>query len=178
MTRKLVLIAAAVGFCIAAIDLAAQESASAIKPGDRIRVHRVAEKDRVTGRFVGRDATDLQLVSDSAKTPISIPLAEVSKLERSTGKHGHTLAGLGIGAGIGLGVGVGAAASQGPNDFVQIGTGGVVLVAAMFGAVGALLGTVSRSDSWVEVPLASLELPPAAPADSTAAIIAPIAAGP
>jgi hypothetical protein len=176
MTRKLLLIGAAVGFCLGAADLAAQEPGSALKPGDHIRVHRVAEGDVVTGKFVGRNATELQLVSDSAQTSISIPLAEVTKVERSTGKHGHTLVGLGVGAGVGLGLGLAGAASTGPNDFVEIGTGEVAVFTAVFGAAGALLGTVIRSDTWVEVPVATIELPPAAPGDTTTPIGAPIAA--
>ena len=174
MARKLLLIGAAVGFCIGAADLASQEPGSAMKPGDRIRVHRVAERDEVTGSFVGCDATDIQLVKDSAHIPISIPLAEVSKLERSTGKHGHTLAGLGVGAGIGLGLGL---AAKGSSDWVDITTGEVVLGTAVFAAAGALVGTLVQNESWVEVPLAALELPPATPADTTAPIVAPIAAG-
>jgi hypothetical protein len=175
MTRKLRLIGTAVGLCLGAVDLAAQQPGSAITPGDRIRVYRVAEPDgRVTGTFVGRDTTDLQVVSDVAKTQISIPLVEVTKLERSTGTHGHTLAGLGVGAGIGLGLGL--VAAGGNNDWVEIGAGEVVLGTAVFAAAGALVGTIVRNETWVEVPLASIEPPPTAAPDTTAPIVAPIAA--
>jgi len=176
MARRLLLIGTAVWFCLGA-DLASQEPASGMKTGDRVRVHRVAEADKMTGTFTGRDGTNLQLISDSAQTPISIPMAEISKLERSTGRHGHTLAGLGVGAGIGLGLGLAAAASSDPNSFVEIGASEVAVGTVLFAGVGALVGTLVRSESWVEVPLASLEPPPFAP-DTTAPIIAPIAVEP
>jgi len=178
MRSRLRFCVAVLALCIGPGRLMSQAQEAGVKPGDRIRVYRVADPEaRVTGTFVARDASDLQLLSDNAKAPISIPLAEVSKLERSTGKHGHTLVGLGIGAGAGLGLGLAGAASTEPNDIVGIDAGGVALITGVLGAAGALIGTIVRSESWVEVPLASLELPPAPPADSTAPIVAPIAAG-
>jgi hypothetical protein len=164
---------AVLGFCLGPGGLAAQEAQQVIRPGDRIRVYRVAEPERgVSGTFVARDETDLQLTDDSAGLAIRIPLVEVSRLERSSGRHGHTLLGLGIGAGVGLGVGLAGAATTGsPGAYYDVGAGDVVLITAVFGGAGALVGTVIRSDSWTEVPLATLEPAPVAP-DTTGPIAA------
>jgi hypothetical protein len=171
MTRRLVLYGAVLGLCLGPGVLWAQGPGQVIKPGDRIRVYRVAEPGgAVTGKFVARDETALQVATDSAGPPLRIPLAEVSRLERSSGKHGHTLLGLGVGGVVGLGLGVaGAATTGGANDLVQVGTGEVALVTAVFAGAGALLGTVIRSDSWTEVPLSALEPTPLVP-DSTGPI--------
>ncbi len=171
MTRRLVFYGVVLGLCLGPGVLWAQEPGQVIKPGDRIRVYRVAEPGvAVTGNFVARDETDLQVTTDSAGPPLRIPLAEVSRLERSSGHHGHTLLGLGIGVGVGLGLGVPAAASS-QGDFVEIGAGDVAVFTAVLGGAGALIGTLIRTESWVEVPLAALE--PAAPtSDGTGPIAA------
>jgi len=180
MTRKLLLFGTVLGLCLGGSDLASQESGPALKLGDRIRVYRVAEPPdhHVTGRFVVCNATYLSLVSDSDHISITIPYAEITRLERSTGKHGHTLLGLGIGTAAGLGVGLGGAASS-ENSLIHFGTSEVVFVTIGFGAAGALIGHLIQSESWIDVPLARFEPPAAAPAppDSTAPITAPIAAG-
>jgi hypothetical protein len=177
MTRKLLLFGTVLGLWLPGSDLASQESRPALKPGDRIRVYRVAEPDHhVTGRFVACNAAYLALVSDGAQAPINIPFVEITKLERSTGKHGHSLLGLGIGTAAGLGVGLAGAASS-ENSLIHFEASEVVFVTAGFGAAGALIGSLIHSESWVEVPLARFDLPPTAPTDSTTPTIAPIAAG-
>jgi len=171
MTGRLVLYGVVLGLLLGPGVLWAQEPGQAIRPGDRIRVYRVAESGGpMTGKFVARDETALQVATDSAGPPVRIPLAEVSRLERSSGHHSHTLLGLGIGVGVGLGLGVPAAASS-QGDFVEIGAGEVAVFTAVLGGAGALIGTLIRTENWTEVPLAALE--PTSPAsDGTLPIAA------
>jgi len=178
MTRKLLFFWTVLGLCLGGSNLASQESGPALKPGDRIRVSRVAEPERhVTGRFVACNTEYLAMVSDSGKTPINISYVEITRLERSSGKHGHSLLGLGIGTAAGLGVGLAGAASS-ENSLIHFGAGEVVFVTAGLGAAGALIGSLIQGESWVDVPLARFTLPPAAPTDTTTPSITPIAAGP
>ena len=179
MASKLLLIGTALSLCLAASNLASQESGPALKAGDRIRVYRVAElaDHHITGRFVACNTAYLSLVSDSGRIPMNIPYAEITRLERSTGKHGHTLLGLGIGTAAGLGVGLAGAASS-ESSLIHFGPSEVVFVTIGFGAAGALIGHLMQSESWVEVPLARFDIPPAAPTDTAPPAIAPIAAGP
>jgi len=176
--RRLAICGTLVGLWLGPGILPAQEAGSELRPGDRIRVYRVTEPTRaMTGKFVTRDGADLQMVSDSAGAAIRIPFAEVRRLERLAGTHGHTLVGLGIGAGIGLSLGVAGAAGEKQSDFFYVSPGAVVAGSLLFGgAAGALVGTLVRSDEWAEVPLATVPsapqpVPPVAP-DSTGPIAA------
>ena len=143
----------------------AAQSASSIRPGTRVRITQTGQKARVATMV--STGTDTVLVRWAETTgAVAVPLAEVSRLDVSTGRHRNLVKGavLGTLGGAALGA-VAAAATFEPctstapfgcfGAFESRGEAGVA-GAALAGAVGLVVGTVigMRShESWHRVPL-------------------------
>jgi hypothetical protein len=140
----------------AAISLGAQ-------PGARVRL---VQSDSITrsqaGAVVAVRPDGMTLRRDHPGDTLAIGFAGIQRLDLSRGRHGHALIGLGLGAvgGALLGVAIGSA-NSGSNGSYQIfsKSDNEVAGAVLFGAAGALVGTVVgafiRTERWHTVWLRS-----------------------
>jgi hypothetical protein len=133
----------------------------AIVPGARIRITEGASKPR-SGTVVTAGTDTVVLRLDSGGETATFPVARISELEVSRGRHGHAGAGVGLGFLAGLGAGAlvgtlvcggesacysGSDDMSGPVTAVAAGLGGVVGM-----AVGAVVGGNHKTEKWEAVP--------------------------
>ncbi len=122
----------------------------------RITVHK-PEKHSLVGTLVSADADSLRFTTDTGGV-VAVPVASVSRLERSRGRRSN--AGRGaltfglIGGAAGLVLGIAAAADNtgwgidfGPEAVV----GATVLMGATGAGLGALIGAASKGERWEPV---------------------------
>ena len=147
--------------------LASQAAAPAatLPPGARVRIARIAEKPLVA-TVVTRVGDTLIVRAPGLANPLAVPLAEISQLDVSTGRHRNVGKGIlvGIVAGGAVGAGLGAATYQpcestefmgcflAPKDRGESVRVGGVVGGALGLVVGALIGA-PRRDTWKRVPL-------------------------
>jgi hypothetical protein len=137
--------------------VAAQQNAGV---GSRIRISlRPPASDRLVGTLLESPADSLRVETTSGNV-LSLSRTAISRLEVSRGRHSQA----GLGALIGLAPGLAGGLVAGTiahreTQFINITTGGVVLITAMGGAVGAglgaLIGAAFTGDRWEVLPLAS-----------------------
>jgi hypothetical protein len=139
--------------------------AASLYPGARVRITRIDEKPLVA-IVVARVADTLVVRAPGQAQPLTLPLAEISRLDVSTGRHRNVGKGalVGIVAGGALGAVLGAASYQpcesteflgcllAPTDRGESATLGGAVGGALGLVVGALIGVV-RQDTWKRVPL-------------------------
>ncbi len=131
-----------------------------VERGARIRVTGAAQ--RYVGAFEALRADTLVLVDDSVQ---SIPLHTIRSFEVSRGRQPKTWTGVQVGflAGAGAGAAVGALASScSGSDCAPLSTGGWIAAGALVagaagGVIGAIVGAMTHSDIWEEVPLDRLQ---------------------
>lgn len=142
------------GLVVVEVPLGAQES-----PVLNRRV-RVSTPQAAGGepRFVGT-ATALRmdtLIVSGSDTVRAFPLSTIVSLDVSRGRRGHAF----VGALVGAGIGVLAGAAAAGEDDGQGSTGtGVILVplgAAIYGGLGALIGSLIRRERWEPIPVESV----------------------
>ena len=136
---------------------AAPAVAQHLEPGQRIRVTAPGlSLDRQAGTLRWLDRDSLVLETDLRR--LALPPQEVSHIDRSRGRKGHALLGLGIGAVVGLGTGFllfqpGSTGCTGSGDYEEncmLYRAGALLGGA---AVGALTGALIRTERWEAMPL-------------------------
>lgn len=142
---------------LALLLAAGPASAQQLQPGQRIRVTAPELKlERAVGelRWVDRDS----LVLDTPAAHLALPTGLVQQVEVSRGRKGHTLLGTAIGAGVGLAAGFllfapGSSECTGSGDYEEYCMW--YRAGAMVGGavVGALTGTLIRSERWEPIPL-------------------------
>lgn len=163
---------------VAALVLAAPfnllaQQAPIVARGARVRVRAPSvSRDRLVGTVVemGTDTCVLE-VEDWAE-PLALPLASLETLEVSRGTKSNAGKGAFTGGAVGwlFGLALGARGAEGADEddphvwgLVE-GQGDVWTVAAIGGGVGAtvglLIGEMTRSDRWEEVPLDRLRVVP------------------
>jgi hypothetical protein len=121
---------------------------------------------RLVGNLAARDRDSLTV--DQAGVPTTLTLAHVSKFEVSSGKKSNSgrgaLKGGLAGATLGLVIGISAWAGSEPGDYFTFGPEAVAASAGVLGAIGAgvglLIGGLTRSERWEEVPLEELRVGP------------------
>lgn len=104
-------------------------------------------------------------------TVTSVPLAAITELAVQRGTRSNTGTGAAMGLGVGALVGVGLAVATSASEkecssdamFCWETTGadyagGVVAIALLGGALGAIVGAVTKTDKWEEVPLDHLQV--------------------
>lgn len=139
--------------------------AQTLATGDRVRATLKAGSGRWTGTLVEWVGDTLYLAPNGSAegvTATAIPLATLSRLEVSTGFRSNAGKGALIGGGIGLLVGGGMSIIAGStvdtevtsSDYVAF-TGLVTLGGA---GLGALIGSLSKSERWKEYPVDGLRL--------------------
>lgn len=139
---------------IAPVEVFAQQE-PIVAPGDRVRVLWLGTAPLVS-TVLALKADTLVLAVEDRGAPLELPLALVRKFEVSRGGS-NALRGALIGAGLGLALGAADALGQNDGDLI-----GPEVVMAVLGGAGATLGLVigamSRSDRWEEVPLDELRV--------------------
>jgi hypothetical protein len=112
-----------------------------------------------SGRLVSVGADTLRITTTTGVAPIAF--GSITKLELSRHRQGHA----GDGALIGLLVGLGAGLTAGvvahrESQMIEVNDGGVVLITAVGGvvgaALGALIGSAFKSERWEVVPLTTV----------------------
>jgi hypothetical protein len=108
------------------------------------------------GRAVALGADTLVLETDTGRA--ALVADSVKRLEVRTGTHGNAGAGFLVGAVVGGAGLAGAAAATGSESdaYGALLMGGAFFGFVFGGALGAVLGAATRSDSWTEVPRGSL----------------------
>jgi hypothetical protein len=142
--------------------LAAQSPgpAASLAPGARLRITtRDGEKPRIA-TLVARTADTLQLRMAGSANTVAMPLADISRLDVSTGQHRNVYKGmiLGVLAGGGGGALLGAASYQPCTSqclFAPANAGASAVIGGVAGGalglvVGSLIGAV-RVDDWKRV---------------------------
>ena len=139
--------------------------AASLRSGARVRIARIAEKPLVA-TVVARVGDTLVVRAPGLAMPLAVPLAEISQLDVSTGRHRNVGKGalIGIVAGGAVGAGLGAATYQpctstefmgcllAPSDRGEAVTVGGVVGGVLGLVVGSLIGA-ARQDTWKRVPL-------------------------
>lgn len=126
-----------------------------LQQGDRVRVTVLVRSypSRLEG-LVNRLTRDSLSVSDRSGQLQSWPWESVTLLERPVGRRGHAGTGALVGGAVGLAVGAFAGATaHRESQFIEVDTGGAVLIAAVVTGVGAglgaIIGSTVRSDRWL-----------------------------
>jgi len=139
--------------------------AASLRPGARVRIARIAVKPLVA-TVVARIGDTLVVRAPGLAKPLALPLAEISRLDVSTGRHRNLGKGMlvGIVAGGAVGAGLGAVTYQpctsteflgclgAPSDRGESVTIGGILGGALGLVAGSLIGA-ARRDTWKRVPL-------------------------
>lgn len=146
---------------LAALCMIAQDAgAQTLRTGDRIRVTTLSGGyAQMVGIYQASEPDNLVLFT-SQSTRVEVPWDNLSLLQLSRGEHSNAgkgaLIGLAVGGAAGLALGIGAAAGSDDAGWYKPDAGGVVLIAASTGAlgagVGALIGMASKSERWQTVP--------------------------
>lgn len=141
-----------------------------IPPGSVLRVKLKGDPQTVlfgTLVRVQRDTVSLRPRYDPAATLTTVPLANVAGVDISQGTHGHAKTGAFIGGG--LGALTGAVIFAGYRDMFGLASESEKAGAALLGgvvcgaggaAVGALVGSVIRSEGWKSAPVSDLRVAP------------------
>lgn len=156
--RKATALAVAVGLGGCPVRLLAAEAprGAPLEVGDRVRVLTSVSANAITGEVIGIGAEGLRLRSSDRSLPFEVPLASVTRLERSLGKRSNAGKGalLGTVAGVGIGAAI-ATKAYGGSDCDGPCTPYAVIVAAAVTGAGALLGTIGgaliRTERWESV---------------------------
>jgi hypothetical protein len=126
--------------------------------GARVRVStNTGSVRRWTGTLVSVGEDSLRLTRRDSL--VSLPLSSVEQLERSRDRHSNAGGGAVIGAVVGGGTGLvlGLLASGDDDSFYDVSPGDVMVVTLMLGAVGggvgALIGAASHKERWEPMPL-------------------------
>jgi hypothetical protein len=140
-------------------------TATALLPGARVRIARAGEKPRVA-IVVAHTADTLQVRWPEFANTVALPLAGISRLDVSTGRHRNVVKGMVLGTvGVGaLGAAAGAISYQpctptkfmtcflAPTSRAQSAMVGGALGGTLGFVVGSLVGLV-RHESWKRVSL-------------------------
>ena len=133
-------------------------SAQRLTPGQRIRVTAPRlQMQRQPGQLVRFDRDSLILVSAGQRW--FVPRQLLTQLDASGGRRGHLLAGVLVGAVVGAVAGLIAISPEGTctgsGDYGAVCRGVVAFSVGAGAALGALVGTLVRTERWVPVPLDS-----------------------
>lgn len=137
----------------------------ALSAGARVRIARTGEKPRIA-TVIGHSADTLVVKWPEFANPVPVPIADISRLDVSTGQHRRVLNGMALGtASVGaLGAVVGMITYKPCTSTEFLGcllapesrSASAVMGGAVGGALGLVVGTIvglQRHESWRRVPL-------------------------
>ncbi len=149
-----------------------------VQSGSRVRITAPGiQSEQLVGSVSAIRGDTILLKLDATEEERAVSLRSLERIELSVGEKRHTLEGLLIGTG--AGVLLGFLASRGaedddPSGCFNLGWGGgcfnpgltagekrglaVIGGGFFFGGVGAIVGALTKSDRWQEVPLARVRL--------------------
>ena len=140
--------------------LAGDQPASApLKAGDRVCVWASTIPTYAVGEVVGIDATALRIRLRERPDAIDVPIAEVTRLQRSLGMHGNIRKAALRGGLVGAGLGVAFTAFAGAADGCEGSCAGWALIlGALGGGAGAIVGTgvgalQKTAERWEAIPV-------------------------
>ena len=149
--------------------LSQDEAAPTLSPGSRVRVTSSLLDDRVVGRLSAITGTHIVLDPAGYDPELRLPLASLTKLERSDGMGDYKMlgAGLGLGAGFVASIPVVLASSAsecGDGDWSRLceaGKTAEVLSLVVFPVAGALvggfIGSLVERELWVDAYVPRIE---------------------
>lgn len=132
------------------------QPASAVAVGARVRVTAPAAltPHRQVGSVLALRGDTLVLQLRPGGDSVALPMAQLSALELSRGRHSSTLKGFGYGMVIGTGTGILAGAAWGEKGSKGEAMGMAGLFFGFTGLVaGGLWGTLYQSERWERTPL-------------------------
>jgi len=146
-----------------AVDLAAQQTAPALKLGDRVRVLVPTTEEPYLGTIQALGSDTLLLAIEGDRDPLVLSLADMTSLELSRGVKSRWATGAALGAGT-LGL-IGFAVDCTTSDEESMvwgggcGDGKYTLILGAAGAViGGLIGSTVKVERWEEIPLDVLRI--------------------
>ena len=151
---------------LSAVQVAAQDSSGALRPGETIRVYGPGEF-RLTGEFMERDSVSM-VIRPAGLEARRVPLDGIRKVEVRTAHKSRLGTGAAAGAGAGaiLGVVMVGAVDNDPYFNACCSGGdyalGAVLFATAGAGIGAVIGALSHKDTWTRVPAEDWQIRPGA----------------
>jgi hypothetical protein len=133
-------------------------ASSPLKPGDRVRVWASTIPTGAVGEVVEAAPSVLIVRVPDRPDPIEVPLAAVTRLQRSLGTHRNTGKGALIGGLVGAAAGAAFVGIASGSEGCDGPCGGWALVfGAMGGGAGALVGTAvgasQKTERWEAMPV-------------------------
>jgi hypothetical protein len=128
--------------------------------GSQVRIESSVVLGRPRGRVAALDDSVVSLLIDDGGM-VKIPMSSITALDLHLGKRRHTLHGLGIGAAFGIGVGSQANVDPsycGEYDFCHSRGEAIIGNVISYGALGALVGWLVRTDRWAAVTVSAITL--------------------
>ena len=148
---------------------AAEPALLTLPMGARVRMQTTAAPGAwIKGILVSADSASVALIPENAPplgaNQLRVPSASVARFELKTGTKRHWLWGLLIGAAAGVGIGfsldVDPVACKYDIDYECSRGAAVALGVGTFGAIGAGVGALVKTDKWTPVALDALAPPP------------------
>jgi hypothetical protein len=151
---------------------AAAEEPTTLAPGVRVRVSVAGSGERLKGTVQSLEPGTLSVIGDD-RHPVKIPRANITRLETGWGRHGNAKKGFFIGGAFGLAGGLLACATVGSRseyggllddpEFANCDTTGErvavpLATGVVWGGLGALIGSLVKSERWVEMPIDRLRV--------------------
>jgi len=157
---------------------ARSQKPATIVPGSRIRItERGTGKSEVrSGTVVTTGADKVMLKIDPYGETVPYSTAEISRVEVSQGRKGHTVVGLGIGFLAGATIGAVYGVNEAPkgsdslditlNSLAWAGIGGGIGM-----VVGGVAGAIYKTERWEDAPIKNLSISAGAGYDGDASLI-------
>ena len=138
-------------FGIVLMGLSRPLEAQGVAPSERVRIIRLNAYPPLIGTTIRSTPDTLWLIQAGQAQPTAVPLGAGIRLERSLGRHSHTLAGALVGAGVGAALTLFFLSGFCGGDTLCDGDE-QVRAAAVFGlpsiALGAGIGAMIRTERW------------------------------
>lgn len=114
---------------------------------------------RTVAWYAGQTGDTLYVLAPSGGQVEGIPFGRIKTLERYRGMKSHALEGMGIGLGVGVIISLGMTTIWCEGTSSSTGTCfgvGMLVLGGPAVALGALVGTLYRTEHWEDVPIAPL----------------------
>ena len=149
--RHLLSIAHITTFGIVLMGLPRPLHGQPVEPSERVRIFRPNSNLPLIGTTIRSTPDTLWFTQEGQAQPTAVPLGPAIRLERSLGRHSHTLAGALVGAGVGAAITLFFLSGFCGRDTLCDGDE-QVRAAAVFGlpsiALGASIGAMIRTERW------------------------------
>jgi len=146
----------AISLVVAPLATIASQEPLALRLGDRVRL----QAPSVSGGAVVGTLVSLQtdsLVVQGSATTWHFSLASITRLELNRGRKSHALSGAGIGLIVGVVVGVVWGKQAGCDEDMCV-TGGAAVGGGGGALLGAVIGSLVRTERWAVIPLDHIRL--------------------